>query len=119
MAENGSKSVLASILTVAGAVLAVFSVIALRIGLKATISPGNQQVTLLKGAVSVGALVVFGISAGLILAGSRIGRRNRLRNEGRQNAAAPELQSPGSNDELGRLPAENDRERSIDRSGYQ
>ena len=69
------RSRLGSILTTTGGVLGVLGVIIMRIGLKVTISPDNNDVTIIRGVVSVGGAIVFGIAVAMIVAGAIVGRR--------------------------------------------
>lgn len=71
--RKGSR--LARALTTAGGVLGVIGVIILRIGLKVTIRPDNNDVALIRGVFSVGGVIVFGIAVALIVAGAVVGRK--------------------------------------------
>ena len=47
----------------------------MRIGLKVTIQPDNHDVALIRGVVSIGGAVVFGLAIALLVAGAVVGRR--------------------------------------------
>jgi hypothetical protein len=84
------RSRLGSALTTMGGVLGVVGVIVMSIGLKATITPDTRNVMLIRSVLSVGGLVTFGLSVGLILAGAIIGRRiTAQKNKGPVEHQAP------------------------------
>lgn len=89
--KPAKRSVLGTALTMAGAVLGVLAVIALRIQLKASISPDNHNITLIRSLISLGAIIAFGLSAALIVGGAWIGRRRRLRDQQKREDKLAEL----------------------------
>jgi hypothetical protein len=77
------RSYLGRALTLLGGALGVFGVIAMNVGLKATISPDARNVVLIRSVLSIGGLVTFGLAVGLIVAGAIVGRRmTRQKDEG-------------------------------------
>jgi hypothetical protein len=80
--QPNKRSHLGRALTLLGGALGVFGVIAMNIGLKATIDPG-VNVVLIRSVLSLGGLVTFGLAVGLIMAGAIVGRRmTRQKDEG-------------------------------------
>lgn len=75
----------------AGGVLGVLGVIAMRIGLKATIVSDDHNVVLIRSVMSIGGFATFGLAVALIVAGAWVGRRKIAaeKNEGPVEHQAP------------------------------